>query len=193
MWSSEHLASLRAVHILGHLNGGANMLYRAGSQVREWRLCLRKIAQIWDRFGKTEPGASGGSSTDSGGTLLANKDVVRRNHGATVGTPWCLSLWNGLLSHAGSQILHSQPGLWSLWANPLRGLNPMAAGFPINVVATILGHHRQQSFMCEPPFELLASLNLRMLSYKWLLAIPHASSSHWMGESGVAFECSVNT
>lgn len=42
------------VHILGHLNVGADMLSRGGLQVREWRLYPRIETQIWDRFGKAQ-------------------------------------------------------------------------------------------------------------------------------------------
>ncbi len=53
-WSSELLASLRAVHVPGCLNGGADMLSRGGPRAREWRLHPQIVAQIWDRFGRTE-------------------------------------------------------------------------------------------------------------------------------------------
>lgn len=50
----EHLASLRAVHVPGRLNGGADLLSRGGPQVRKWRLHPRIVAQIWDRFDRAE-------------------------------------------------------------------------------------------------------------------------------------------
>lgn len=50
----EHLASLKAVHVLGHLNGGADLLSRGGPQFRECRLHLWIVEHIWDFFASAE-------------------------------------------------------------------------------------------------------------------------------------------
>ncbi|XP_053354207.1 uncharacterized protein LOC128526406 [Clarias gariepinus] len=52
LWSTVHLLSLRATHIPGHLNLGADLLSRGGPLVREWRLHPWVVAQIWERFGR---------------------------------------------------------------------------------------------------------------------------------------------
>lgn len=68
-------------------------------------------------------GASGGSITDSGGALLASKDVVRGHQGVTVGDAVVSSPEKRPAVTGRGQILHPQPGLWSLWAYPLRERN----------------------------------------------------------------------
>ncbi|XP_066524828.1 uncharacterized protein [Hoplias malabaricus] len=52
LWSSLHLLSLRATHIPGHLNLGADLLSRGGPSAREWRISPLVAMQIWDRFGR---------------------------------------------------------------------------------------------------------------------------------------------
>ena len=54
LWCSVHFLSLRATHIPGHLNLGADLLSRGGPLVREWRLHPAVVAQIWERFGRAE-------------------------------------------------------------------------------------------------------------------------------------------
>ena len=54
LWCSAHFLSLRATHVPGHLNLGPHLPSRGGPLVREWRLHLLVVAQIWDRFGRAE-------------------------------------------------------------------------------------------------------------------------------------------
>ncbi|XP_028306693.1 uncharacterized protein LOC114465708 [Gouania willdenowi] len=54
MWGSVHFLSLRATHVPGRLNLGADLLSRGGPLVREWRLHPLVVAQIWVRFGRAE-------------------------------------------------------------------------------------------------------------------------------------------
>lgn len=51
-WASEHLQSLRALHIPGLENGGADLMSRGGPLDDEWRLQPEVVQQIWTRFGK---------------------------------------------------------------------------------------------------------------------------------------------
>ncbi|XP_027901587.1 uncharacterized protein LOC114162038 [Xiphophorus couchianus] len=51
-WCSIHFLSVKATHIPGHLNLGADLLSRGGPLVREWRLHPSVVVQIWRRFGK---------------------------------------------------------------------------------------------------------------------------------------------
>ncbi|XP_065325845.1 uncharacterized protein LOC134621241 [Pelmatolapia mariae] len=54
LWCSVHFLSLRATHVLGHLNLGPDLLSRGGPLVREWRLHPLIVAQMWDLFGKAQ-------------------------------------------------------------------------------------------------------------------------------------------
>lgn len=54
LWSQDHLQSLRATHVPGILNQGADLLSRGGPLVREWRLHPKVVSQIWDWFGKAD-------------------------------------------------------------------------------------------------------------------------------------------
>ncbi|XP_062386517.1 uncharacterized protein LOC134075064 [Sardina pilchardus] len=54
LWSQEHLQSVRATHVPGSLNQGADLLSRGGPLVREWRLHPKVVSQIWDRFGRAD-------------------------------------------------------------------------------------------------------------------------------------------
>lgn len=52
LWSEQHLCSIRATHVPGALNLGADLLSRGGPLVREWRLNPQVVSQIWDRWGR---------------------------------------------------------------------------------------------------------------------------------------------
>ncbi|XP_057211386.1 uncharacterized protein LOC130567370 [Triplophysa rosa] len=54
LWADQHLLSIRAALIPGHLNCGADMLSRGGLSQGEWRLHPDSVRMIWDRFGKAE-------------------------------------------------------------------------------------------------------------------------------------------
>lgn len=51
-WASEHLQSLRALHIPGIENRGADLMSRGGPLEDEWRLQPEVVQQIWTRFGR---------------------------------------------------------------------------------------------------------------------------------------------
>lgn len=52
MWASSHLLSLRATHIPGVLNRGADLLSRGNPRYRDWKLHSGVVAQIWEKYGK---------------------------------------------------------------------------------------------------------------------------------------------
>ncbi|KAI2651122.1 ORF V: Enzymatic polyprotein [Labeo rohita] len=52
VWSQDKLLSLRAVHIPGHLNVGADILSRQGPRPGEWMLHPEVVEQIWEIFGR---------------------------------------------------------------------------------------------------------------------------------------------
>ncbi len=54
VWSQGKLLSLRAVHISGHLNMGADILSRQGPRPGEWMLHPEVVKQIWRVFGQAQ-------------------------------------------------------------------------------------------------------------------------------------------
>jgi hypothetical protein len=54
VWSQGKLLSLRAVHIPGHLNIGADVLSRQGPRPGEWMLHPEVVKQIWKVFGQAQ-------------------------------------------------------------------------------------------------------------------------------------------
>ncbi|XP_029963540.1 uncharacterized protein LOC115400030 [Salarias fasciatus] len=52
LWSSEHLLSLRAAHLPGALNSGADLLSRGNPLYGEWRLNPEVLLRVWERFGR---------------------------------------------------------------------------------------------------------------------------------------------
>jgi ribonuclease HI len=54
LWADRHFLSVRAAHIPGVLNRGADMLSRNGIPHGEWRLHPGSVQMIWDRFGRAE-------------------------------------------------------------------------------------------------------------------------------------------
>src|SRR4029434_5944096 len=50
LWAARHVLSLRAVHIPGHLNYGADLLSRGDPRAADWCLHPQVIDQIWVRF-----------------------------------------------------------------------------------------------------------------------------------------------
>src|SRR4029434_2933028 len=54
LWAARHVLSLRAVHIPGHLNYGADLLSRGAPRAADWCLHPRVIGQIWVRFFKAQ-------------------------------------------------------------------------------------------------------------------------------------------
>ncbi|KAL0159531.1 hypothetical protein M9458_043256, partial [Cirrhinus mrigala] len=54
VWSQDKLLSLRAVHIPGHLNVGADILSRQGPWPGEWMLHPEVVKQIWRIFGSAQ-------------------------------------------------------------------------------------------------------------------------------------------
>ncbi|XP_039904294.1 uncharacterized protein LOC120744181 [Simochromis diagramma] len=54
MWSSINLLSLRATHIPGALNLGADLMSRGNPQYGDWTLHPHVVTQIWTRFGQPQ-------------------------------------------------------------------------------------------------------------------------------------------
>ncbi|KAL0164212.1 hypothetical protein M9458_039965, partial [Cirrhinus mrigala] len=54
VWSQGKLLSLRAVHVPGHLNMGADVLSRQGPRPGEWMLHPEVVKQIWRVFGQAQ-------------------------------------------------------------------------------------------------------------------------------------------
>ena len=52
LWSYTHLKSLKASHIQGVLNVGADLMSRGGPVEMEWSLHPGIVAQIWSKFGR---------------------------------------------------------------------------------------------------------------------------------------------
>ena len=51
VWSSSHLLSLRATHVLGTRNWGADLLSRGSPRYKDWKLHGEVTMQIWRKFG----------------------------------------------------------------------------------------------------------------------------------------------
>ncbi len=54
VWSQDKLLSLRAVHIPGYLNMGADILSRQGPRTGEWMLHPEVVKQVWRVFGQAQ-------------------------------------------------------------------------------------------------------------------------------------------
>ncbi|XDV35147.1 hypothetical protein PO909_005149 [Leuciscus waleckii] len=54
LWADRHFLSVRAAHIPGVLNRGADMLSRNGIPQGEWRLHPGTVQLIWNHFGRAE-------------------------------------------------------------------------------------------------------------------------------------------
>ncbi|KAL3999504.1 Ran GTPase-activating protein 1 [Sarotherodon galilaeus] len=54
MWSSINLLSLRATHIPGALNLGADLMSRGNPQYGDWTLHPHVVTEIWTRFGQPQ-------------------------------------------------------------------------------------------------------------------------------------------
>src|SRR4029434_6876273 len=52
LWAAIHVFSLRAVHIPGHFNYGADLLSRGDPRAADWCLHPQVIQQIWTRSGR---------------------------------------------------------------------------------------------------------------------------------------------
>ena len=54
LWAAANLKSLRASHIAGHLNLGADLMSRGGPRRDEWSLHPLIVQRLWERFGRAE-------------------------------------------------------------------------------------------------------------------------------------------
>jgi len=54
LWASQNVLSLRALHIPGRENGGADLMSRGGPLPDEWRLFPEVVRQVWTQFGRAE-------------------------------------------------------------------------------------------------------------------------------------------
>ena len=171
LWCHKRLLSIRASHVPGVRNLGADLLSRGGYHYAEWSLHRVVAAQIWDRFGRPRAdlfaseenakcplyfsitgspplGLDALSHDWPGGLLYAFPPLSLippllervRMEGLSVilvapawgawrseitpllcGRPWQLPLRRDLLSQAGGEIFHPQPGDLDLWAWPVSG------------------------------------------------------------------------
>ncbi|KAK7933481.1 hypothetical protein WMY93_004377 [Mugilogobius chulae] len=54
LWADSHLLSLRATHVPGIMNRGADLLSRGIPRYKDWMLHNEVVSQIWERFGRAE-------------------------------------------------------------------------------------------------------------------------------------------
>lgn len=54
IWACSHLLSLRATHVPGVLNRGADLLSRGSPRYRDWKLNSGVVSQIWNNYGEAE-------------------------------------------------------------------------------------------------------------------------------------------
>lgn len=54
VWSSSHLLSVRATHVPGIFNRGADLLSRGDPRYKDWKLHSEVVAQIWRIYGQAE-------------------------------------------------------------------------------------------------------------------------------------------
>lgn len=54
LWSNKHLLSLKATHVPGIFNSGADLLSRGNARYKDWKLHSDVVAQIWSRFGQAK-------------------------------------------------------------------------------------------------------------------------------------------
>lgn len=54
VWSRQHFLSLRATHVPGVLNRGADLLSRGNPLYGEWRLHPQIVGLLWERFGQAD-------------------------------------------------------------------------------------------------------------------------------------------
>ncbi|KAI2645612.1 hypothetical protein H4Q32_026576 [Labeo rohita] len=80
VWSQDKLLSLRAVHVPGHFNMGADILSRQGPRPREWMLHPEVVKQIWRVFGQAQV------------DLFATKESAQCHHWCSLTYPAPLGL-----------------------------------------------------------------------------------------------------
>ena len=54
LWAHQYLLSLRALHIAGAQNFGADLMSRGGPRRDEWRLHPDIVRLIWQKFGTAQ-------------------------------------------------------------------------------------------------------------------------------------------
>ncbi|KAK7930355.1 hypothetical protein WMY93_006750 [Mugilogobius chulae] len=54
LWADSHLLSLRATHVPGIMNRGADLFSRGIPCYKDWMLHNEVVSQIWERFGRAE-------------------------------------------------------------------------------------------------------------------------------------------
>ncbi|KAL0148000.1 hypothetical protein M9458_056674 [Cirrhinus mrigala] len=107
-WSQDKLLSLRAVHIPGHLNLGADILPRQGPRPGEWMLHPEVVKQIWRVFCQAQVDlfVRVALSTGAGchGTDVAEASSVRLSP---------IPLLPGVLERV--RYVFPSPEYWKLW------------------------------------------------------------------------------
>lgn len=54
VWASSHVLSLKATHVPGLLNRGADLLSRGNPRYKDWKLHGGVVTQIWEKYGQAE-------------------------------------------------------------------------------------------------------------------------------------------
>ncbi|KAI2646466.1 Transposon Ty3-G Gag-Pol polyprotein [Labeo rohita] len=117
VWSQDKLLSLRAVHIPGHLNVGADILSRQGPRPGEWMLHPEVVNQIWEIFGRAQL------------DLFATRENAQCPlwfslvHPAPLGLDAMVQTWPRLRLYAFPRLLCSQE-FWREYAGTGRGRHP---------------------------------------------------------------------
>ncbi|KAI2653671.1 Transposon Ty3-G Gag-Pol polyprotein [Labeo rohita] len=131
VWSQDKLLSLRAVHIPGHLNVGADILSRQGPRPGEWMLHPEVFIQLlWLRLSPdcSAPGSSRESTPGRGqptisSPVLAGPSMVLGPDISSRRLSMGDSRQEG--SPLTGAILHPRPELWKLWTVLLLALTSL--------------------------------------------------------------------
>ena len=54
IWGNAHLLSLRATHVPGARNWGADLMSRGDPRYKDWKLHVVVVNQIWEKYGRAE-------------------------------------------------------------------------------------------------------------------------------------------
>ncbi len=54
LWSRKHLLSLRATHVPGQMNIGADLLSRGNPHLGQWKIHPEEVQEIWHKYGQAK-------------------------------------------------------------------------------------------------------------------------------------------
>ncbi|KAK9533173.1 hypothetical protein VZT92_008331 [Zoarces viviparus] len=142
VWSSTRLLSLRATHVPGVLNRGADLLSRGNPLYGEWTLHPQVVKQVWQTYGQADVDLFASQENAHCPRLISTTLTRVREQGSSLiliaprwpskhwvaeiiqllaDEPWPLPIRRDLLSQAGGEIYHPHPDRIALWAWPVRG------------------------------------------------------------------------